>query len=103
MTLFERFFSMYKFILAAALLSGCTDAIFSRFTTLGKSAEVKSYNGSKLIFHGISTGQIANEENSDGFRGKFKIKVLEGQWDTVKVGETRVVSISVGTVIIYEN
>ena len=94
---------MYKFILAAVILSGCTDAAFSRFTTLGKRAEVQVYNGSKLIFQGQSTGQIANEENSDGFRGKFEIKALEGQWDSVRPGETRVVSVSNGIIVIYEN
>jgi len=95
---------MYKFILATAILSGCTDAAFSRFSTIGSKAETHSYCGANHIFGGISTGQIANEEGTDGIRGKFLITHLpEEAWRSVTVGETRVVSLSACQISIYED
>ena len=54
-------------VLTVVLLSGCTDAKMGKFTSLGGSAEVKCYSGDLLIYEGISTGKIANSEQSDGF------------------------------------
>lgn len=94
---------MYKFILAAALLSGCTDALVTKLTTIGSSAEVKCYSGEKLIFWGISTGKVSNEENSDGYFAKWKIRRLDGQWNNVEVGNTLAASVSGNCVLIYGN
>jgi len=47
--------------------TACTDAKFSKLTTLGSSAHVQCYSGGKLIADYHSTGKIANEEQSDGY------------------------------------
>ena len=93
---------MYKFILAATMLSGCTDAMFSKISTIGSKAEVKCYSGSRLIFWGISTGKVSNEENSDGFFARWRVKEVAGQWDQVDVGQTLPASVSGNCIIIYE-
>lgn len=94
---------MYKFILAATMLCGCTDAMFTKVSTIGSSAEVKIYSGGKIIFWGESTGQVSNEHNSDGYFAKWKIKHLEGPWHNVKVGDVRAASVSSSIVMIYED
>lgn len=58
---------MKKLILISILLSGCTDATWSKVTSLGKHHEIHCYSGGKLIYEGASTGVVHNEENSDGF------------------------------------
>lgn len=62
----------YLFI-AAVILSGCTDAEWSRYTTIGQRAEIICRSGGKISFHGISTGKVSNETNSDGYFAKWKI------------------------------
>lgn len=94
---------MYKFILTAMLLSGCTDAMFTKVSTIGSSAEVKVYSGGKIIFWGESTGQVSSERNSDGYFAKWKIKQLEGPWHNVKPGDVRAASVSSGIIMIYED
>ena len=93
---------MHKFIFAAILFTGCTDAMFSKFTTLGSKAEVKCYSGSRLIFWGVSTGKVSNEESSDGFFARWRVKEVAGQWDQVDVGQTLPASVSGNCIIIYE-
>ncbi len=93
---------MRIFILALLFTFGCTDAMFSKFSTIGSRAEVKCYSGSRLIFWGISTGKVSNEENSDGFFARWKVKEVAGQWDHVDVGQTLPASISGNCIIVYE-
>ena len=93
---------MRIFILAFLFTFGCTDAMFSKFSTIGSKAEVKCYSGSRLIFWGISTGKVSNEENSDGFFAKWRVKEVAGQWDHVDVGQILPASISGNCIIIYE-
>lgn len=93
---------MYKFILSALFFTGCTDAMVTKFTTLGSSAEIKCYSGEKLIFWGVSTGKVSNEENSDGYFAKWKIKSVDGQWNNVQVNSTLAASVSGNCILIYE-
>lgn len=60
------------FLLAAGwlvlfVLSGCTDAGWSKLTAYGNSATVECYSGGKLIYKGSSTGKVKSEESSDGY------------------------------------
>lgn len=50
-----------------ALTAGCTDAGMSKFASLGSSAHIKCYSGTKLIYDGHSTGKVRSEANSDGY------------------------------------
>jgi hypothetical protein len=54
--------------LAVATLAACTDVQKAHYGTLGKSARVICFSGGKKIFDDFSTGQIANEEGSDGYK-----------------------------------
>lgn len=95
---------MHKFLLGLSfLMCGCTDAVISHFTTFGSSAEVKIYSGGKVIFWGESTGKVSNENQSDGYFAKWKIKAIEGHWENVKVGDVRAASVSNNIIMIYEN
>ena len=66
-----------------ALSAACTDATWDKYAVLGDSAEVKCYSGGKLIFHGVSTGKVENETNSDGYFARWDIVYLEGEWKRV--------------------
>lgn len=65
---------MYKFALLFTtifyLFFGCTDAEITKFTTLGQRAEIICRSGGIISFHGISTGKVLNERNSDGYYAK---------------------------------
>ena len=68
---------MYKLTLLLIstflISSGCTDAEITKFTTLGQRAEIVCKSGGTISFHGISTGKVLNEKNSDGYYAKWKI------------------------------
>ena len=68
---------MYKILFNSLLffiiLTGCTDAELSRYTTLGQRAEIICRSGGKITFHGVSTGKVSNESNSDGYFAKWKV------------------------------
>ena len=53
-------------LLMLLLSTACTDATWDKYAVLGNKAEVKCYSGTLLIFHGVSTGKVSNEQNSDG-------------------------------------
>ena len=94
---------MHKFLIAAILFTGCTDAMFSKISTLGSRAEVKCYSGDTMIFWGQSTGKVSNEENSDGYFARWLVKGVNGRWSHANVGDTLAASVSGNCVIIYED
>lgn len=74
-------------LLMAMLSTACTDATWDKYAVLGNKAEVKCYSGSLLIFHGLSTGKVSNEQNSDGYFARWNVIAVDGQWrhlDTTK-------------------
>ena len=76
---------MIRLLVLTLLLtcSACTDATWDKYRVLGDSAEVKCYSGGKLIFHGVSTGKVENETNSDGYFARWDIIYLEGEWKRI--------------------
>ena len=65
---------MKKLLLLISVLSiSCTDAEWSRYTTFGQRAEIICRSGGKITFHGISTGKVSNEKNSNGYFAKWKV------------------------------
>ncbi len=54
-------------LLSCSVLLGCTDARMGKFMALGNSAKVTCYSGGKVIYDGVSSGKIENQENSDGY------------------------------------
>jgi hypothetical protein len=82
-----------KIIIGLAVLAGvgCTDAEFDSYRQYGASAEMKCFSGETLIVHVQSTGKILNEQNSDGYRARWKVIYLNDSmspWQGVKVGDT---------------
>ena len=57
----------YVMIVGLVFLVGCTDGRMARFQSLGGSAEVTCYSGTKKIYEGSSTGKVSSPENSDGY------------------------------------
>jgi hypothetical protein len=51
----------------ATLLSSCTDATMSKLSAIGSAHRVQCFSGGKVIYDGITTGRIQNEEHSDGY------------------------------------
>tara|TARA_Y100001972_G_scaffold38686_1_gene47729 strand:- start:14967 stop:15254 length:288 start_codon:yes stop_codon:yes gene_type:complete len=82
---------------------GCTDAVWDKFATIGRKAEVKCYSGNTMIFWGVSSGKVSNEEHSDGYFARWKVKQVSGQWDSVETGQTLAASVSGNCIIIYED
>lgn len=61
-------------ILAAGVMTGCTDANRAAMAAWGEEAVVLAYSGGELTYAGISTGKIKSEANSDGYYFKDKCK-----------------------------
>ena len=95
---------MYKLILFLSitffLFYGCTDAEFTKFTTLGQKAEIICRSGGIISFHGISTGKVLNEKNSDGYYAKWKI-IQAPDYKHSKAGDFRTATLSSDCNIIY--
>lgn len=53
--------------LSVLVLTGCTDAEWSKVTSLGSRAHVVCYSGGKEIYNGESTGKILESTDSDGY------------------------------------
>lgn len=94
---------MKKVIMILTFLSlcGCTDAKWDKYTILGSRAEVKCYSGERLIFHGLSTGKVANEENSDGYFARWEIISVDGEWKHLDTTQPLSASVSGNCTIIY--
>jgi hypothetical protein len=48
-------------------LTSCKDATKAQYNALGKPHIIKQYSGGKLIGEWVSTGNVSNEESSDGW------------------------------------
>ncbi len=55
--------------LAATLLiaAGCKDATMAQFNSLGSKHKITMYSGGKVVGTWESTGNVSNEEHSDGW------------------------------------
>lgn len=93
------FFALTLLTLATA----CTDAGWDQIATHGKRAEVKCYSGNLLTFHGLSTGKILNEKNSDGYFARWEVLAVDGQWKHIDTTKPVAAGISGNCNIIYVN
>ncbi len=93
---------LLKTVLILAVLSniGCTDATMSKYTTLGKRAEVVCLSGGKVYFHGISTGRVENESQSNGYYAVWEV-ISAPVFKHIKTGDTVPFSVSDGCAIGY--
>lgn len=95
---------MYKLTLLLAsaflILNGCTDAEFSRYTTFGQRAEIICRSGGNITFHGISTGKVSNETNSDGYFAKWEV-IASPDYRHAKPGDVTPATLSSDCDIIY--
>ena len=89
-----------KLLVLLLLLTGCTDAEITKFTTLGQQAEIICRSGGTISFHGISTGKVLNERNSDGYYAKWKI-ISAPYYKNAKAGDVMPATLSSDCNIIY--
>ena len=87
-------------ISAFLILSGCTDAEITKLTTYGQRAEIVCRSGGSISFHGISTGKVLNERNSDGYYAKWKI-IAAPDFKYAKPGNVMPATLSSDCNIIY--
>lgn len=72
-TYYHNFSSLRHYIMrtliAATTLpaSACTDAGYAQLSSLGETAIVDCYSGTRQIYHGRTTGKLHAEEGSDGW------------------------------------
>lgn len=100
----ERKSDMIKISLfVLAFMFGCTDASWDKYAVLGNKAEVKCYSGNLLIFHGVSTGKVSNEQNSDGYFARWNVVSVDGQWKHIDTSKTVSAGVSGNCTIIYIN
>ena len=92
---------MRALIMLTLLLSACTDATWDKYAVLGNKGVVKCYSGDLLIFYGISTGKISNEENSDGYFARWNIISVDGQWKHIDTSRPVSAGVSGNCTIIY--
>ena len=50
------------------LLLACSDTELAQFAAIGEPGHIACYSGGTVIFEGDSTGKIATEEGSDGWK-----------------------------------
>ena len=50
------------------LLLACSDTELAQFEAIGEPGHITCYSGGGIIFEGDSTGKIATEEGSDGWK-----------------------------------
>jgi hypothetical protein len=60
---------MGKILLAIMALTalGCSDGEMAKLSAIGKAGEITCFSGGEIIYHGISTGKIGTESESDGW------------------------------------
>lgn len=46
---------------------GCKDATWGQLKSMGSAHDVKLYSGGQLVGEWTSTGNVSNEEHSDGY------------------------------------
>jgi hypothetical protein len=71
------------FTLVAGGLSACSNAQMAAIGNWGQPAKVKVYSGGKLIYEGVATGKVENENQSDGYY--FQDKCIPGDNKLVEV------------------
>ena len=81
--------------------SACTDARWDQFAVLGNRAEIKCYSGERLIFHGLSTGKVMNEQHSDGYFARWNVIAVDGQWKHIDTSQPVSAGVSGNCTIIY--
>lgn len=91
---------MKKYLILTALFCSCTDAEWSKYTTLGQRAEIICRSGGKISFHGVSTGKVMNEKNSDGYYAKWQV-IAAPDYLHAKPGDIRPGTLSSDCDIIY--
>jgi hypothetical protein len=64
-------------LLAALVLSGCTDAERGSLGAYGETAEISCFSGGKEVFKDSSTGKVSVLEGGGGWHYKSK---LSGQY-----------------------
>lgn len=57
----------YGFVIAALILTACTDGNMAKIGALGDAGDIVCYSGGQVIYSGRSTGKIASEQQSDGW------------------------------------
>ena len=87
-------------LLLLLLTFGCTDAEITKYTTFGSRGEIICNSGGKVTFHGISTGKVMNERNSDGYYAKWEIVKAPGYLH-VKKGDIKPATLSSDCNLIY--
>ena len=60
----------YGILLAAVVLSACTDTAQASLAAYGDAADITCYSGGQVIFKGRSTGRIQATKQSDGWEFK---------------------------------
>lgn len=93
---------MYKLLLFFIIITGCTDAEWSQYTTLGQRAEIVCRSGGQISFHGISTGKVLSEKNSDGYYAVWKIISAPG-YTSFKAGDIAPATLASDCNVIYIN
>ena len=61
---------LISFLVGVALLgltSGCKDSNWAQYHSLGTRHKISFYSGGKLIRQWISTGNVSNQKQSDGW------------------------------------
>ena len=84
--------------------NGCTDAAWDRYRQYGSRAEVQCKSGGRLSFHGVSTGKVENETNSDGYFARWEIIYLDNKtspWRHARVGDVVPATMNEDCTIIY--
>ena len=92
---------MMSLLLLTIVMSGCTDATWDKYAVLGNKAEVKCHSGPLLTFHGVSTGKVSNEENSDGYFARWNVYAVDGQWKHIDTTKPVSAGVSGNCTIIY--
>lgn len=88
-------------LILGGIFTGCTDASWDKYAVLGNKAEVKCYSGDRLIFHGLSTGKIMNEQHSDGYFARWDVIAVDGQWRHIDTTKPVSAGVSGNCTIIY--
>lgn len=54
-------------IISLLCLTACKDSTRAQFSSLGKRHKVTLYSGGKMVGEWVSTGNVSNQERSDGY------------------------------------
>lgn len=68
---------------ALLLMAGCKSSDRAQFFSMGSRHHIACYSGGKVIWEGNSTGNVSNQEHSDGYyfqdEATRKLVELSGQ------------------------